>query len=49
VYLQEAKSYGNIFLCGRLAEFKYYNMDDCILHAFDVFEEIRGFFQKLEK
>lgn len=48
VYLREAKSYGNIFLCGRLAEFKYYNMDDCILHAFDVFEEIQRFVNKSE-
>lgn len=45
-YRQEAESYGNIFLCGRLAEFKYYNMDDCILHAFDVFEEIRKYLQE---
>lgn len=43
MYKQEAESYGNVFLCGRLAEFKYYNMDDCILHAFDVFEEIRKY------
>ena len=41
LYKNEAESYGNIFLCGRLAEFRYYNMDDCILHAFDVFENIK--------
>ena len=41
-YVEEASIYGNIFLCGRLAEFKYYNMDDCILHAFDVFEDIKN-------
>ena len=40
-YVEEAARYGNIFLCGRLAEFKYYNMDDCILHAFDIFDDIR--------
>lgn len=40
-YVSEAKTYGNIFLCGRLAEFKYYNMDICIEHAFEKFEEIR--------
>lgn len=44
-YRREAERYGNIFLCGRLAEFKYYNMDDCILHAFDVFETIREYLQ----
>jgi UDP-galactopyranose mutase len=40
-YLNETKKYKNIFLCGRLAEFKYYNMDDCIIHAFDVFDDIK--------
>lgn len=40
-YVEEANKYGNIFLCGRLADFRYYNMDDCILHAFDVFDSIK--------
>lgn len=40
-YLHEAQQYRSISLCGRLAEFRYYNMDDCILHAFDVFEELK--------
>lgn len=40
-YLQEAACYPNLYLCGRLAEFRYYNMDDCILHAFDIFERIK--------
>lgn len=39
-YVREAEKYRNIFLCGRLAEFRYYNMDDCILHAFDVFRSV---------
>lgn len=42
-YLEEASSYKNLFLCGRLAEFRYYNMDDCILRAFDVAEQIGNF------
>lgn len=42
-YKAEADTYKNVFLCGRLAEFKYYNMDDCILHAFEVFEKIKRF------
>ena len=42
-YQKEALSYGNIFLCGRLAEFRYYNMDDCILNAFNVFEKIQNY------
>jgi hypothetical protein len=41
-YRKEIETYRNIFLCGRLAEFKYYNMDDCILRAFDVFEKIKN-------
>lgn len=45
-YRKEAASYGNIFLCGRLAEFKYYNMDDCILHAFDIFNKIKKYIER---
>ena len=44
-YCKEAASYGNIFLSGRLADFRYYNMDDCILHAFDVFGKIKTYFE----
>ena len=40
LYLKEAEKYNNIFLCGRLAEFKYYNMDVCIEHALKRFKEI---------
>ena len=46
LYKEEASKYGNIFLSGRLADFKYYNMDDCIIHAFGVFEEIKKFVLK---
>lgn len=41
-YLDESNKYGNIVLCGRLAEFKYYNMDVCIEHALEKFEEIKS-------
>ncbi len=47
LYRKEAQSYRNIFLCGRLADFKYYNMDDCILHAFEVFDEIKDYLNKI--
>lgn len=43
LYCREAQSYNNIFLCGRLADFRYYNMDDCILHALEIFEDIKEF------
>ena len=45
-YAEEAQKYKNIFLCGRLAEFRYYNMDDCILRAFEVFEKIKTYLRR---
>ena len=30
-YRQDAELFGNIILCGWLSEYKYYNMDVCIL------------------
>lgn len=47
-YLQDAQRYKNLFLCGRLAEFKYYNMDICIEHAFQYFEDIRTYLTSSE-
>lgn len=38
-YLQLSKKFENLILCGRLAEFKYYNMDIVIKRALDVFKE----------
>ena len=40
-YEKEAKKYSNLFLCGRLAEFKYYNMDQALERALTVAEQIR--------
>lgn len=45
-YLNEKANYRNVFLCGRLAEFKYYNMDICIEHAIAYFEEVKAFLGK---
>lgn len=42
-YTQEASKYKGVFLCGRLAEFKYYNMDVCIEHALQYFESIKEY------
>ncbi len=42
-YLNDASTFKNLFLCGRLAEFRYYNMDECILRAFDVIRDIEAF------
>lgn len=38
-YLEFAKSFENIILLGRLAEYKYYDMDDAVKRALEVFEE----------
>ena len=35
-YLSDLRGISNLFLCGRLADYKYFNMDNAILHAFDV-------------
>lgn len=40
-YLDESKKYSNLILCGRLADFKYYNMDACIENAFQKFEIVK--------
>lgn len=46
MYLREVSEYENLFLCGRLAEFRYYNMDICIEHALQYFENIRVYLEK---
>lgn len=46
-YEEEAKNYGNVVLCGRLAEFKYYNMDICIEHALEKYDLIKNKLQEL--
>jgi len=37
-YLKESYRYNNLFLCGRLADYKYYNMDLIIENAFEKYE-----------
>lgn len=32
----------NVYSCGRLADYKYYNMDEVIVRAFDAFRDIKG-------
>lgn len=39
-YKSEASSYTNLILCGRLAEFEFFFMDDAIIHAMDTFSKI---------
>lgn len=40
-YHKELEDIPNLFLCGRLADFKYYNMDAVVERAIDVFQEIQ--------
>ena len=46
LYKNEAIKYEGLFLCGRLAEFKYYNMDMCIERALTLFEDIKKYLIK---
>lgn len=39
-YKNDLSVFGRLYLCGRLAEYKYYNMDDAIGRAFEVADEI---------
>ena len=45
-YLNQANKISNLYLCGRLAEYKYYNMDAVIERALDLYETI---FEKTHK
>lgn len=40
-YLSESKKVKNLIMCGRLAEYKYYNMDQVILRAIEIAKEIK--------
>ncbi len=39
-YLDEAKKYPLLYPCGRLGDFKYYNMDQAVLRAAELFETL---------
>lgn len=39
-YLEHASRYPNLYPCGRLADFKYYNMDQVVARAIEVFNKI---------
>jgi UDP-galactopyranose mutase len=38
-YKEEAERFNNLILIGRLAEYRYYDMDDAVKRALEVFEE----------
>ncbi len=39
-YLQAARSIPNLYCCGRLGDFKYYNMDHALERALEIAGEI---------
>ena len=41
-YEEEAKGYKDLYLLGRLAKYKYIDMDDAVRAAMDLYEEITG-------
>lgn len=47
-YKEEVTSYKGLFLCGRLAEFRYYNMDVCIEHALESAEHIKSHLKEIQ-
>lgn len=42
-YLHEAQKIGNLFLCGRLADYKYYNMDQVLDQSLRMCKTLRKF------
>lgn len=40
-YANDIKKIDNVYLCGRLAEYKYYNMDAVVRRALDLYETIK--------
>lgn len=40
-YLAYSNQYGNLYPCGRLGDFKYYNMDQAILRALELYPTIQ--------
>ena len=41
-YKELIDKFNNILIIGRLAEYKYLNMDDCVLHALNFYEKFTG-------
>ena len=48
IYREEARKYTNLYLCGRLADFEYYNMDQALEKALDVCRELGLRYGKVE-
>lgn len=42
LYLEKAKQIENLVICGRLADYRYYNMDEVIERTLNLYESIKG-------
>lgn len=40
-YLKDAEQVANLYVCGRLGDFKYYNMDDAIRRALEIYDTVK--------
>jgi UDP-galactopyranose mutase len=40
-YKEKAEKYSNLITCGRLADYSYYDMDNAVYRAFEVFDSLR--------
>ena len=43
LYADQANKISNLFLCGRLANYRYFNMDQALENAFEVHEKVCAF------
>ncbi|MFP3153305.1 UDP-galactopyranose mutase [Lachnospiraceae bacterium ZAX-1] len=46
MYYEEAKNISNLYVCGRLADYKYYNMDQILERSLDMCDQIQSFVQE---
>ena len=47
-YKEEIKTYKNLFVCGRLGDYKYYNMDAAIRRALEIEKEIEHYITEVD-
>jgi len=48
-YLDKSKSKKNLFVAGRLSDYKYYNMDDAIARGLEIAQQIEQYIMNGEK
>ena len=48
-YRTLAQRFPHLYLCGRLADFKYYNMDEAVLRALVCLKRFEGRWERMDK